>query len=224
MLTHSFIFAPGITEEQERNLWSRGVLDWDTLRKYPGEAADAIGEARSKKLINAVNDAEQAWHKGDTQWFKQHWPEQQTWRLWKGYCDAKQQALVDIETTGRTPGFDQITVIGLSDGTNERAFVADRAIQPDEPLGDFIEAIKPFRLLVTFNGIGFDVPFIEKSFRAEHFTFNTPHIDLMLVARSFGMKGGLKDMEKQAGIARDGDIADMRGNEAIILWGQMEKW
>ena len=43
----------------------------------------------------------------------------------------REVALLDIETTGRTPGYDQITVIGLSDGTKERAFVAERPIDDD---------------------------------------------------------------------------------------------
>jgi hypothetical protein len=34
----------------------------------------------------------------------------------------------DIETTGLTPGFDQITVIGLADSTGARVFVAGRQV------------------------------------------------------------------------------------------------
>jgi uncharacterized protein YprB with RNaseH-like and TPR domain len=41
----------------------------------------------------------------------------------------------------------------------------------------------------------------------------------MWPARALGMSGGLKDMEKQIGISREGDIEGMRGNEAITLWG-----
>ena len=41
--------------------------------------------------------------------------------------DAPEQvALVDIETTGLTPGYDQITVIGLADSKGSRAFVAGK--------------------------------------------------------------------------------------------------
>ena len=97
--------------------------------------------------------------------------------------------------------------------------VADRAMPGDDPIENFIEAIKPFKLLVTYNGVSFDVPFIEKHFKTEAFKFQIPHIDIMWPARSIGLSGGLKDMEKQLGIARGGDIADMRGSEAITLWG-----
>ncbi|MFW5845011.1 MAG: ribonuclease H-like domain-containing protein [Planctomycetota bacterium] len=222
MLCNSFIFAPGITEEMEQSIWQRGVLTWDILRKHPGEAAEAIGETRSKKLLSAVGEAQAALAACDHHWFRVNWPEKELWRLWRGYCDHGQRALVDIETTGRTPGFDQITVIGLSDGARERAFVADQPQGDDEAIDSYLEAIRDYKLLVTFNGIGFDVLFIEKHFRAANYRCEQPHLDLMLLARSLGLSGGLKDMEKELGIARDEGIAEMRGSEAITLWGQWQ--
>ncbi len=219
MLTSSFIFANGVTEEMERAIWGRGVTDWQVLRKHPGEAAEAIGAARAQKLVAAVAEAEQALANGDAGWLRRNWPEKESWRLWRGWCQPQEVALVDIETTGRTPGYDQITVIGLSDGTTERAFVAERPLPGDDQIEAFPEAIKTSKLLVTFNGIGFDVPFIEKHFRQRNFHFDMPHIDLLWPARGLGLTGGLKDMEQQIGIARADDIQDMRGNEAITLWG-----
>ena len=48
MLTASYCFAPGITEELERSLWQAGVLNWTILRKHSDTAIEAIGEARTK--------------------------------------------------------------------------------------------------------------------------------------------------------------------------------
>lgn len=219
MLTNSFIFAKGMTEEQERLIWSHGVRDWATLKRHPGAAADAIGETRAQKLVAQVNEAQEALERGDAGWFALRWPEKESWRLWHGFCQPHEIALVDIETTGRTPGYDQITVIGLSDGQLERAFVADRPMPGDEALDAFPEAMKRYKLLVTYNGVGFDVPFIEHHFRQSGFKFQVPHIDLMWPARALGLSGGLKDMEKQLGITRADAIAEMRGSEAITLWG-----
>ncbi len=219
MLTRSFIFAPGMSAELERSLWRAGVTSWQTLRKHSGQAEQAIGRARTAKLLAAVTEAEAALERGDGAWMREHWPEKETWRLWDGWCSREQVALVDIETTGRTPGYDQITVIGLADGSQARAFVAERPLPGDEPLDDFPEAVRDYRLLVTFNGIQFDVPFIEKHFRAQHFRFAMPHLDLMWPARALGLTGGLKDMEKILGISRDDDIKEIRGNQAITLWG-----
>jgi len=223
MLTKSFCWAKGMTEELERELWARGVTTWDDLRKHRGEAAAAIGESRARRLVEEVNQAQEALEGSDHAWFAGNWPEKESWRLWKGFCEPGEVALVDIETTGRTPGFDQITVIGCSNGSEEKVFVADVPLPGDEPLPAYLEHIRDFRLLVTFNGVGFDVPFLEKHFRAEHYRVDQPHIDLIFPARSLGLTGGLKDMEKQLGIAREEDIAEIRGGDAIALWGAWKR-
>jgi len=219
MLNRSFIFAPGMTEDLERALWGRGVLTWEVLRRHPGEVAAAIGEQRAKKLQGAVGELTDLIQRRDLAAFNRIWPEKESWRLWEGWCASDEVALVDIETTGLTPGFDQITLIGLSRGGHEQVFVADRALGEDKPLDTFPDAMKGVRLLVTFNGVGFDAPFIERHFRARGFTFEMPHLDLMFPARAAGLTGGLKDMEKQVGIVRADDIKEVRGSQAIALWG-----
>lgn len=223
MLQRSFFFAKGMSEELERALWGAGVVHWDVLRKHPGAAVDVLGEGRTQRLVAAVNEAAEALARRDHHWFRVHWPERETWRLWRGWCEPHEVALLDIETTGRTPGYDQITVIGLSDGTRERAFVADRPLGDDQPLARFLEAIRAYKLVVTFNGQSFDLPFIERHFRAQNFHVDLPHIDLLWPARALGLTGSLKDMERQIGIVRDDGIAELRGNEAIGLWGAWKR-
>lgn len=220
MLDRSFIFAKGMTEELERALWGHGITSWELARTHADEIAAVLGGARAGKLLEAIGQAERARDAGDAAWFKGNWPDKEQWRLWRGYADPAHIALVDIETTGLTPGYDQITVIGLADGAAARAFVAGRPQPGDESLDRFREAIKPYRLLVTFNGANFDVPFIERAFREHGFRFDLPHLDLLYPARSLGLSGGLKDMEKAVGIVRGDDIKDIRGGEAIQLWGQ----
>ena len=219
MLTASFIFAKGMNEEMERALWQRGITSWELARTHADEVSEVMGGGRSVRLLEALNEAEQARLTQDHAWFKANWPERESWRLWTGLCASDRVAFVDIETTGLTPGYDQITVIGLADGSSQRAFVAGRPQAGDEPLDAFRDAIRAYKLVITFNGTGFDVPFIEKHFRDANFRFDMPHLDLLQPARSLGLIGGLKDMEKQLGIARDAEIAGMRGMEAIQLWG-----
>jgi len=219
MLTSSFIFAKGMTEELERTLWGHGLTSWELLRKHPEEANELIGAGRSHRLLEAVNEASQAHLARDLSWFLRSWPERELWRLWAGFCPPEKVALVDIETTGLTPGYDQITVIGLADTGSARAFVAGRPQPGDEALDAFRMAIRSYDLLVTFNGASFDVPFIVKHFRDASFHFEQPHLDLLPMARALGLNGGLKDMEKQVGIIRPDDIKGIRGMEAIALWG-----
>jgi uncharacterized protein len=219
MLTSSFIFAKGMTEELERAVWAHGITSWELLRKRPEEVAEVIGAGRCQRLLESVNEAQQALLTKDLAWFRANWPDRELWRLWQGFCAPERTALVDIETTGLTPGYDQITVIGLADAASARVFVAGRPQEGDEALDRFREVIRGYDLVVTFNGTGFDIPFIEKHFREASFRFEQPHFDLLPSARSLGLGGGLKDMEKQLGITRADDIKDMRGIEAIQLWG-----
>jgi uncharacterized protein YprB with RNaseH-like and TPR domain len=219
MLTASFIFAKGISDEQERLLWGRGITSWELARAHPDEVAEVLGATRAGKLCEQIAEAQAAQAARDKAFFRA-WPERELWRLWKGLCAPERIALVDIETTGLTPGYDQITVIGLADSRQARAFVAGRPQPGDEPIEKFPEALKDYDLMVTFNGTSFDLPFIERQFRPTGFRWELPHLDLLPLARSQGLTGGLKDMEKQIGIARDAHIAEVRGGEAIALWGQ----
>lgn len=222
MLTASFCAAKGITEDQERVLWAHGILSWELAKDHPEEVQEVLGASRSGKLIEHLVEAQAALARRDRTWFRANFPANaDAWRLWKGYAAVHERiALVDIETTGLTPGYDQITVIGLADRNGARAFVAGRPMPGDEPIDHFPAAIKAYDLIVTFNGENFDLPFIERHFRDAGFKFDLPHVDLLLLSRQLGISGGLKDIEKSMGIARSGEIAGMRGSEAIALWGQ----
>jgi uncharacterized protein YprB with RNaseH-like and TPR domain len=219
MLSASFIPAKVMTEDLERALWGRGILDWDLAKAHPEEVAEALGGSRAGKLAEHLAEAQKALAARDRGWFRSHFTPQDAWRLWRGYAAPERIALVDIETTGLTPGYDQITVIGLADRKGARAFVAGRPMPGDEPIDRFPQALKDYDLIVTFNGENFDLPFIDRHFKDSGFRWELPHLDLLILSRSLGISGGLKDIEKQMGIARAGEIAGVRGGEAIALWG-----
>ncbi len=222
MLTSSFIFSKGMSEELERALWAHGLTSWELLRRHPEEGTVVLGSARCQRLLESVESAQKALAGRDLAWFRSTWPprSRSLARLWQGFCPPERIALVDIETTGLTPGYDQITVIGLADHATARAFVAGRPQPGDEALDAFRLAIRSYDLVVTFNGTSFDLPFIERHFRDASFHIEQPHLDLMLFARSLGLGGGLKDMEKQLGIVRPQELQGMVGTEAIELWGR----
>lgn len=219
MLTASFNFAKGMTEDLERSLWGRGILDWELAKAHPEEVSEGVGGSRAGRLAEALAEAQKALAGKDKQWFRNSFNPHESYRLWRGYCAPERIALVDIETTGLTPGYDQITVIGLVDRNRQRVFVAGKPMPGDDPLDRFPAAIKDYDLIVTFNGDNFDLPFIERHFKEQGYRSELPHMDLLVLARDLGISGGLKDIEKQVGIARGGEIAGMRGGEAIALWG-----
>ncbi len=73
----------------------------------------------------------------------------------------------------------------------------------DINLDDIVEEFSKYRLLVSFNGARFDLPFIKSEF--PEIEFKQLHIDLMYPLRRIGYNGGLKNIEKLLGISRSED-------------------
>jgi uncharacterized protein len=76
------------------------------------------------------------------------------------------------------------------------------------------------KTVVTFNGDNFDLPLIKKSLdldlKATHSS-----LDLFKEKKMLGIKGGLKELEKQFGIARKTD--GINGYDAVKLWENYTK-
>lgn len=81
-------------------------------------------------------------------------------------------------------------------------------------MGDFVRDIRRFKLLVTFNGKQFDVPFLRDYLGV---SVDRPHIDLRFVLASVGLSGSLKKCEHAIGLSR-GDLEGVDGYFAVILW------
>lgn len=122
-----------------------------------------------------------------------------------------QAAVVDIETTGLNPN-DVITSIAMLNNGKISLFV--NGIN----LPDFLSALSTVKLLITFNGARFDLPFLRRHFLID---LGIPHLDLMPVLKQLGYSGGQKQCEKKAKLQRchsDG----MSGKDAVFLWNRWE--
>ena len=73
-----------------------------------------------------------------------------------------------------------------------------------------------YKLIVTFNGASFDLPFIEK--RYPNLLPKVPNFDVKSLTDKLGLKGGLKHIEKELGIKRKEVIEDFHGGDALTLW------
>ena len=117
---------------------------------------------------------------------------------------------LDIETTGLSHFYDEITIIGWSfEGT------AKTLVKGQDP-SPLLEDAARAKVLVTFNGIRFDTKFITKEF--PEVTLPETHLDLMYLCRRLGLKGGQKAIEKALGIRLRDDLADVDGAAAVVLW------
>lgn len=119
---------------------------------------------------------------------------------------------LDIETTG-LGYYDSITTIALFDGRSISWYING------QNLDDFVKDIFKYRLIISYNGKSFDIPFIERFFGIK---MDHAHIDLRFVLSSLGYKGGLKACETALGIDR-GDIKGIDGFFAVLLWNDYLK-
>ncbi|ESW85866.1 exonuclease [Mesorhizobium sp. LSJC269B00] len=117
---------------------------------------------------------------------------------------------LDIETTGLSHYYDEITVIGWSIGG--RASTLVKGDQHRELVEDAKNAIA----MVTFNGIRFDQRFIRQEF--PDVELPGIHLDLMYLCRRVGLTGGQKAIERQLGINLRSDIGNLDGFAAVLLW------
>lgn len=117
---------------------------------------------------------------------------------------------LDIETTGLSHYYDEITVIGWSFGGRAKTLVKG---QDPKRLYDDVSRAKA---LVTFNGIRFDARFIARDF--PDIVFPGIHIDLRYLCRRVGLKGGQKAIENTLNIKLRDDLTNMDGAEAVLLW------
>ena len=117
---------------------------------------------------------------------------------------------LDIETTGLSHYYDEITVIGWTFGGHAKTII--RGQDPRSLQEDAARA----KALVTFNGIRFDAKFIAREF--PEIVLPEPHVDLMYLCRRVGLTGGQKAIEKALDIGFRDDSTNMDGAAAVVLW------
>jgi len=208
MLKNTFIHIPGIGAVTEQRLWDSGITDWDSpIKVTPG----AISAGRKTIITKGIEESRRHFESGNPAFFSNILPSNQSWRLFSEFREST--VYLDIETTGLERDYNDITTIALYDGTNTQTYVQG------QNLDDFMDDIQEYNVIISYNGKSFDVPFIENYFGIQ---LNHAQIDLRYVLSSLGYKGGLKGCERQLGMDR-GDLSDVDGFFAVILWNEYKK-
>jgi uncharacterized protein YprB with RNaseH-like and TPR domain len=203
MLEHTFIHVQGIGEKTERSLWNRGILTW---KDFLTRGERIFPDRRDRSIREQLEDSLR--HREDPLFFRDRLPSSEHWRLYETF--RERAVFLDIETSGGYQGMEEITLIGIYDGREFKTFLNGGN------LPDFEIAISGFDLVITFNGTSFDLPFIRRAF--PHITLPAVHIDLRFVLRRLGYRGGLKKIEREVGMQREGAIEGMDGFDAVRLW------
>lgn len=204
MIRHTFIHLPSIGIATEQRLWQAGVLDWEHACGDSG----CFPAGRRDLLLREMDNSREALARLNGKYFAQRLQAKHLWRLYPDFRGSV--AFFDIETTGLDFRHDAITTIALYDGHQVRTYVNG------QNLGDFPHDIARYKVLVTYNGKCFDVPFIEAKFPG--LRLDQAHIDLRYLLAGLGCRGGLKGCEVQMGLARPAELRDVDGFLAVRLW------
>ena len=207
MLKNTFQHIPGIGKKTEERIWSAGAEDWSCLDK-----PHHINLPRKKieTLAACCRESRVQFARENPVYFEDLLSASLGWRLFPEFRDHS--VYLDIETDGLDSYYGHITTIALYDGTDIFWYVKGKN------LDDFVADIKKYKVVITYNGKTFDIPFIREYF---HIKLPHAHIDLRYVLASLGFKGGLKRCEKALGIGR-GALEGIDGAFAPLLWKEYQ--
>ncbi|MFB6113873.1 MAG: ribonuclease H-like domain-containing protein [Halodesulfurarchaeum sp.] len=203
---NSFIPVTGVGETTERSIWEAGATDWSSFE------ADLVGPTIGDRIESFIETAEPHLQSRDARFFADRFPRGEFWRLYENF--RRDTLFLDIETTGLDHHRDVVTTVSLHKNGETNTLVRGQ----DLDSGRLRRAFEDAKLLATFNGRQFDVPFLETSFDLD---VDVPHLDLRFLARRLDLTGGLKTIEREVGIERD--RPDISGRDAVRLWRQYER-
>jgi uncharacterized protein YprB with RNaseH-like and TPR domain len=131
-------------------------------------------------------------------------------RIAAGLEDSRSVVFLDVETTGLSWFYDELTLVGWARDGTYQVHVAG------EDPGDLLDALANARTLVTFNGTLFDLKFLKKTFG--EISLPPVHIDLRYLSKRVGLTGGQKLIEAELGIRARTGVEDLDGAAAVLLW------
>lgn len=126
----------------------------------------------------------------------------------------KYRAYLDIETTGLSRYYHDLTVIGIGLDKGRKVEVI-QLIEDDLYEARLLEVLEGIDEVYSYNGSRFDLPFIEAKLGVD-LKACFKHTDLMYDCWRHDLKGGLKVVERKLGIERK--LKDVDGYVAVQLW------
>jgi len=205
MLQNTFMHIQTIGAVTEQRLWEAGLRSWGA---YPDEISIPLSGQRKYYLQKGIDESRHHLSQNNPGYFSSCLPAHQSWRLFPEFRNST--VYLDIETTGLDRHYQSITTIALYDGHEIKTYVQG------SNLDDFLDEVYKYKVMVTYNGKCFDIPFIENYFNVR---LNHAQIDLRYILHSLGFRGGLKGCERQLGLDR-GDLRNVDGFMAVLLWDE----
>ena len=207
MISSSFSFLEGIGKSLESRIIKQNIKNWDEFLN--SKSVKGISKDRKSYYDRKIVDARKALYNLDSSFFTGKIPNSENWRLYEFF--KEESVFLDIETTG-LGRYDDVTVVGLYDGINTKTMIKNINL-------DFKQLrleLEKYKVIVTFNGASFDVPFLERIYPG--LIPKVPHFDVKFLAKRLGYSGGLKKIEKMLGIRRPELVENFYGGDALTLW------
>jgi uncharacterized protein YprB with RNaseH-like and TPR domain len=126
----------------------------------------------------------------------------------------KYRAYLDIETTGLSRYYADLTVIGIALEKN-RKYQVVQLIEDDLHQDKLLDSLEAVDEIYTYNGSRFDLPFIKARLGVD-LNRCFMHTDLMYDCWRQNLKGGLKVVERLLDIKRN--LTGVDGYVAVQLW------
>ncbi|MBW2971345.1 ribonuclease H-like domain-containing protein [Candidatus Woesearchaeota archaeon] len=208
MIRRTFLFLDRISNRTEQNIWDQGIDDWEDFIK--AKKVKGIGTKVKPHHNRKLMDARKQLYSFNSAYFSQLLPQSEHWRLYEFF--KEECCFIDIETsTVQSDGY--ITIVSLYNGIETKTMV--RNINLD--FGKLKQELKNYKMIVSFNGSVFDMPFLEKQYPG--ILPAIPHFDLRHACQRLGLKGGLKQIEKTLGLReRNKVIERIYNGDPLKLW------
>jgi uncharacterized protein YprB with RNaseH-like and TPR domain len=208
VIESTFQLGRDLGPARERKLWSSGVARWCDVT---ASSTPLLSPSVDRRLRAAIDDAAAAYEMSDVHRLASLMPSREQWRLFEAFADDA--AYLDIETSDDVVGFAGISAIGVLDRHGPRLLLAGRDLHA------FPDVASDWKILVTFNGLSFDVPVLRRAFP----DWEAPvcHVDLRHVLARLGHHGGLKAIERRLpmlNLARPAHLASIDGWDACWLY------
>lgn len=207
MIQSSFCCFKGLGHSAEQKIWELGCLSWDRINVLPEKT---LSPKKMDLLTLEITQAKSALKAGMAEYFINRFKPGDQIRVFKDF--QAQSAVIDIETTGLTTK-DVITTIAVMKGRKIHVFINNM------DLPDFLSVLKDVKLVITFNGARFDLPFLRRHFSID---MNIPHLDMMPILRNMGFTGGQKKCEHRFHLTRN-NSQGISGIHAVDLWRRWQQ-
>lgn len=211
MIESTFILLNGVGEHTERKLWAGGVKTWQGFLDQP--TVPGVSRARKELHDADLREAKDSLAARNARFFAKRLKGRDHWRLFETF--RSRAVYLDIETTGGSSVYGEVTVVGLYAQGRMTTLVRGETLTRRR----LQEELSGYDLIISFFGTVFDLPYLKSKFPG--LIADQPHLDLCFAARRLGLHGGLKSIETECGIQRPADVQGLSGWDAVRLW---EAW